>query len=67
MLIQHEATKHKREVSEEIGRRLIASRIASSVIEPVYRTSAVEPEVEISPRTGKPKRQYKRRDMRAED
>jgi hypothetical protein len=39
-----------------------------------YHTAALTPEVDveetqgdISPRTGKPKRQYRRRDLRAED
>lgn len=37
---------------------------------PTYQTRVVKPvevDEEISPRTGKPKRKYKRRDMSAED
>lgn len=72
MQIRYAVTKHKREVPESIGRRLVAARIATEVRDPVYQTAAVkaeEPgaeEAEISPRTGKPKRQYKRRDLRSE-
>lgn len=32
-----------------------------------YKTAEVVPEPEISERTGQPKRQYRRRDMTAED
>lgn len=67
MLIEYVATKSRREVSESIGAVLIARKIAR----PVYQTRQIEPEPpiggEISARTGKPKRQYKRRDMSAED
>lgn len=72
MLIEYVMTKHRRQVSDSIGRRLVKSRIAREV----YETRALEPEgapqsseaeVEISQRTGKPKRTYRRRDLRAED
>lgn len=79
MLIQYVTTGGKREVADGIGRRLVRSKIARLVqpkVEPLI-AKVVEPEpdpvveavdeVEISPRTGKPKRQYKRRDMQAED
>jgi len=61
MLIQYRATGHRRDVADSIGARLIASRIAY----PAYEAAAMESE-EISLRTGKPKRKYKRRDMVAE-
>jgi hypothetical protein len=71
MQIEYVANGSKREVSDAIGKVLIARKIAR----PVYQTRhvtpevapEVTPEVEISPRTGKPKRKYKRRDMSAED
>ncbi len=57
----------QREVRDSVGEVLIARNLANRV----YRTRqlvADEPEeVEISPRTGKPKRKYKRRDLAAED
>ena len=62
MRIQYIATGHQRSVAPLIGARLIASRIAKIVDAP----AEVQPKVEISARTGKPKRQYKRRDMAAE-
>lgn len=33
----------------------------------ITRQEQPEPEEEVSPRTGKPKRKYERRDMKAED
>lgn len=63
MQIEYVVTRHKREVSDAIGEALIARRIARRV-----ETREMEAEEgEISSRTGKPKRRYKRRDMRAED
>ena len=70
MQIEYVANGSKREVSDAIGKVLIARKLAR----PVYQTRQVTPEVtpqetpevEVSPRTGKPKRQYKRRDMTAE-
>jgi hypothetical protein len=41
-----------------------ARRLETAELVPV--ASEPEPEVEISPRTGKPKRRYRRRDMSAE-
>jgi hypothetical protein len=81
MLIEYVASKSRREVSESIGATLIARRIARPVyqvaalsaddaheIESVrYGDAEVAGAVEISPRTGKPKRKYKRRDLSAED
>lgn len=64
MRIEYVANNSRRTVSDEIGRTLIARKLAR----PVYETRAIEPEAaDISPRTGKPKRKYKRRDMAAED
>lgn len=67
MRIEYKANKSQREVPDGIAKVLIDRNLATRV----YQTRAVvadEPEeVEISPRTGKPKRQYKRRDMAAED
>lgn len=50
MLIEYKATKHRREVADAIGERLVANGIATKVTD-----------------AEKPKRKYKRRDMRAED
>jgi hypothetical protein len=67
MRIEYVASKSQRTVSDEIGNTLIARKLARRV----YETREVKaeepaPEVEISERTGKPKRQYKRRDLTAE-
>jgi hypothetical protein len=65
--IQYRANGMQREVRDSVGEVLIHRNLATRV----YRTRelvADEPEeVEISPRTGKHKRKYKRRDMSAED
>lgn len=63
MQIQYLTTKSVREVSEAAGAALITRKIARA-----YETRQITPEPaieveEISPRTGKPKRQYRRRDM----
>ena len=67
MRIQYRANGMQREVRDSVGEVLIDRKLATRV----YLTRelvADEPEeVEISPRTGKPKRQYKRRDLAAED
>lgn len=68
MQIEYVANGMKREVRDSVGAALIARKIAR----PVYETRQITPEPaidaeEISPRTGKPKRVYKRRDMQAED
>lgn len=52
MLIEYRTTKHRREVPDGIGQRLVDGRIATKVMD------ADAP---------KQKRKYKRRDMRAED
>lgn len=62
MQIEYVVTRHKREVPDHIGGTLIARKIARRV---ETRDMKAE-DVEISPRTGKPKRKYKRRDMQAE-
>lgn len=53
------------EVKDKAGRLLVKVGLAREVVdEPV---TVAKPEVRISPATGKPVRQYSRRDMRAED
>lgn len=62
-------------VHEQVGRALIkqgkfvlatAELKAEPKAEPKVEEKQEEPEVEISPRTGLPKRTYRRRDMEAE-
>lgn len=66
MRIQYRATGHHRNVDEGVGRMLVRNRIADPVLEDgQYMTASMD--AEISPRTGKPKRKYRRRDMRAEN
>lgn len=67
MQIEYVANRSRRNVRDSIGEALIARKIAR----PVYQTRQLTPEPaddaeDISPRTGKPKRKYKRRDMKAE-
>jgi len=64
----------QREVRDSVGEVLIARNLATRVYRTRHLVAKAEPEtveaeepVEISPRTGKPKRKYKRRDMSAED
>lgn len=59
-------------VNDKLGRALIALGRAKAVQNYQTRVMVAEPvveteEVEISERTGKPKRRYRRRDMQAED
>lgn len=64
MQIEYIVTRTRREVPDSIGEALVARKLAR----PVYQTRELKSEdVEISPRTGKPKRKYKRRDLQAED
>lgn len=65
MRIEYKANKSQREVPDGIAKVLIDRNLATRVYQ-MRAVVAEEPE-EISPRTGKPKRQYKRRDMAAED
>lgn len=72
MLIEYRANKMRREVRDSIAKQLIARRIATAVVETRQMTADIprsvdDRDIEISPRTGKPKRQYKRRDMVPED
>ena len=57
-------------VHEAVGRALIAKgkfvEAGAAPVQKVVVAENVEPEVEISERTGLPKRQYRRRDMEAE-
>lgn len=64
MQIEYVVTRSKRTVPDAIGEALIYRGIARRV---ETRQIKAEEDVEISPRTGKPKRRYKRRDMRVED
>jgi len=64
----------QREVRDSVGEVLIARNLATRVYRTRHLAAKAEPEtvaaeepVEISPRTGKPKRKYKRRDMKAEE
>lgn len=68
MQIEYVANGMKRNVRDSVGEALIARKLAR----PIYETRQIVPEPaieadEISPRTGKPKRQYKRRDMVPEE
>lgn len=65
MRIKYRANGSEREVDDGVGKILIDRKIATRV----HKTRAVvaEEPVEISERTGKPKRQYKRRDMQASE
>lgn len=54
------------ELNDRLARTFIATGKLRRADDPVAVTATVEPEVEISERTGKPKRQYRRRDMEAE-
>ena len=74
MLIQYRANGMQREVRDSVGEALVSRNIATRVYRTRHLAAKAEPEtveadepVEISPRTGKPKRKYKRRDMSAED
>lgn len=55
-------------VKDSVGRALVKIGKATEAVDsaPAYQTRAMESE-EVSPRTGKPKRKYRRRDMQAED
>jgi hypothetical protein len=82
MHIQYVANGSRRTVRDSVGRELVVRGIAREMRseEPsqeeqprvVAVQSAAKPakapnDPNISPRTGKPKREYKRRDMRPED
>jgi hypothetical protein len=77
MRIQYKANGMQRTVRDVVGKVLIARGIARAVVAPradepapvEYLRTDMQPEQpgeDISPRTGKPKRRYKRRDMQAE-
>lgn len=68
MLIELKNGKRK-EFKPAIAKVLIAKKLGKSVelLTKEVKPAPVEPQVEISPRTGLPKRQYHRRDLRAED
>lgn len=54
------------ELNDRLARTFIAVGKLARADDPVEVVATVAPEVEISERTGKPKRQYRRRDMEAE-
>lgn len=60
MRIQYKATKHRMDVRDETGRRLVANGIAIEVVD------APKPAAKAEPKPEKPKRTYKRRDLQAE-
>lgn len=62
MLIEYVTTKHRRLVSDAIGGLLVCRKIAREV----YQTAVMKAE-EPQAETVKPKRRYKRRDMKAKD
>ena len=68
MRIQYRANGMQRDVSDVVGKALISRHLATRVYQ-TRQIVAEDPEVtvEISTRTGKPKRQYKRRDMAVEE
>lgn len=73
MRIQYRANGMQREVRDSVGEALVSRNIATRVYRTRNLAAKAEPEtveaeerVEISPRTGKPKRKYNRRDMSAE-
>jgi hypothetical protein len=74
MRIEYRANGMQREVRDSVGEALVSRNIATRVYQTRQLSAKSEPEtveaeepVEISPRTGKPKRKYKRRDMKAEE
>lgn len=81
MQIEYVTTRSQRGVADGIGARLVKAgiarevavaapirgmQVAAVVIDEAQPMSA-DDDGEVSPRTGKPKRKYKRRDMSAED
>ena len=65
MLVEMKLTGKVRDVTQAQADFIVKSKLGS-----VYQARQVKAEPageEISPRTGKPKRQYRRRDMKAED
>lgn len=72
MRIEYRSNGMQREVRDSVGDALISRNLATRVYQAKVivadtpeQVSAEDP-VEISERTGKPKRRYKRRDMTAE-
>lgn len=65
MLIEYVANGQQKQVRRSVASHLIDRGLAR----PVYETREIKPatdDVEISARTGKPKRKYQRRDLQAE-
>ena len=82
MQIQYVANGSRRTVRDSVGRELVDRGIAremrseepsqaeqtpASVVQMAGKPAKAPRDPNISPRTGKPKREYKRRDMRPED
>jgi hypothetical protein len=61
MLIEFTRTGKQAVIPDKTARALMARNLVREV------AAIRSDESEISPRTGKPKRQYRRRDMQAED
>lgn len=72
MRIEYRSNGMQREVRDSVGDALISRNLATRVYQAKVLVAdtpeqvAAEDPVEISERTGKPKRRYKRRDMTAE-
>jgi len=63
MRVEYKANRMQRDVRESAGEALIKRGLAKRV----YQAKDEDLEEEISALTGKPKRKYKRRDIRPED
>lgn len=65
MRIQYKATKHRMNVNDVTGRRLVAAGIAVEVIDKTAKPEPVAEPEPVKPKPVKPKRTYRRRDMQA--
>lgn len=76
MHIQYVANGSRRTVRDSVGRELVVRGIAREMrseepsqvpsVQSTAKPAKAPKDPNISPRTGKPKREYKRRDMRPE-
>jgi hypothetical protein len=81
MQIQYVANRSRRNVRDSVGRELVGRGIAREMrseepsqdeqtqgpaVQSAAKPAKAPEDPNISPRTGKPKREYKRRDMRPE-
>lgn len=62
MRIEYKATRHRVNVNEVTGRRLVKAGIAREIVDPAPKAEPVKHVAEEA----KPKRTYKRRDLQAE-